>query len=287
MAHHHHPHHHPHAHGTDDEAALAELLDLDADVLHAHLSDVITWVHELTGDKPRRILDLGSGTGTGALALVRHFASADVIAVDQSKRLLHHLETKARGLGVADRIHTVQANLDDAWPSVGTVDLVWASASLHHLADPGRVLSEVFAALHPGGLLAVLELDSFPRFLPADIGLGRPGLEDRCHAAMASERAERLPHLGSDWGPRLTAAGFIIEAERSVTIELTAPLPAATGRYAQASLRRLRSGLDGRLSPDDLATLDTLITSDGPDGVLRRDDLTVRAARRVWLAQRP
>ena len=49
----------------------------------------------------------------------------------------------------------------------------------------------------------------------------------------------------------------------------------------------MRSGLDGRISPGDLAALDTLIDSDGPDGVLRRDDLTVRAARTVWLARRP
>jgi hypothetical protein len=41
------------------------------------------------------------------------------------------------------------------------------------------------------------------------------------------------------------------------------------------------------MSADDLATLDTLIDSDGPDGILRRDDLTVRTARTVWVARRP
>ena len=48
------------------EAALAELLDLDAEVLHAYLTDVIGWVGELAGGPPRRILNLGTGTGTGA-----------------------------------------------------------------------------------------------------------------------------------------------------------------------------------------------------------------------------
>jgi hypothetical protein len=37
-----------------------------------------------------------------------------------------------------------------------------------------------------------------------------------------------------------------------------------------------------RISADDLAALDTLI-----DGVVRRDDLRVRATRSVWLARRP
>jgi hypothetical protein len=41
------------------------------------------------------------------------------------------------------------------------------------------------------------------------------------------------------------------------------------------------------MSSDDLATLDTLVDSDGPDGVLRRDDLAVRTTRTAWAARRP
>jgi SAM-dependent methyltransferase len=284
--HHHHDQHHPAAETA--EAAMAELLDLDAEVLHSYLSEVTAWIHEMTADLPsRRILDLGSGTGTGAFALLQRFEGTEVIALDISAQLLSHLRDKARVLGVADRVRTVQADLDAAWPAIDTVDLVWASSSLHHMADPDRVLTEVFAALRPGGLLVVVEMDSFPRFLPDDLGLGRPGLEARCHAALAEGRAAELPHLGSDWGSRLSQAGFTIEAERPFAIDLTPPLPTSTGRYARASLRRIRSNLDGRMSADDLATLETLIDSYGPDGVLQRDDLTVRTARTVWVARRP
>jgi SAM-dependent methyltransferase len=282
------PHHQHHAAIEPDWAAMAELLDLDADVLHSYLSEVTDWVRELAAERPcRRILDLGSGTGTGALALVQRFEGADVIALDISAELLERCQAKARDLGVADRIRTVQADLDAAWPTIDTVDLVWASNSLHHITDPDRVLTEVFATINPGGLLAVAEMDSFPRFLPDDVGLGRPGLEARCHAALAEVQARDVPHLGSDWSSRLNKAGFAIEAERTFAIDLTPPLPTSTGRYAQASLQRIRSGLDGRMSADDLATLDTLIDSDGPGSVLRRDDLTVRTTRTVWVARRP
>jgi SAM-dependent methyltransferase len=286
--HHHDQHAHQHQHAAETDAAgMAELLDLDAEVLHSYLSELTAWVHELAADpSPRRILDLGSGTGTGTFALLERFERANVIAVDVSAQLLDRVKDKARVLGVADRVRTVQADLDEAWPAIDTVDLAWASSSLHHMADPDRVLAEVFAALRPGGLLVVAEFDSFPRFLPDDVGLGRPGLEARGHAVLAEDRAAELPHLGSDWGPRLSQAGFTIEAERPFVIDLSPPLPASTGRYAQASLRRMRSGLDGRMSPDDLATLDTLIDSDGPEGVLRRDDLSVHAARTVWVARR-
>ena len=169
-------HHHQHDPAAEsDWAAMAELLDLDADVLHSYLSEVTAWVYERAAELPRRrILDLGSGTGTGALALVQCFAEADVIALDKSAQLLARCQAKARELGVEDRIRTVQADLDAAWPVIDPVDLVWASSSLHHMADPDRVLTEVFTAIHPGGLLAVAEMDSFPRFLPDDAALGLP-----------------------------------------------------------------------------------------------------------------
>jgi ubiquinone/menaquinone biosynthesis C-methylase UbiE len=285
---HQHGHHHQDHAAADSDADMAELLDLDAEVTHSHLAEVTAWIRELAADPPPgRILDLGSGTGTGAFALLERFDQAEVIALDVSADMLQRLSGRAGVLGVADRIRTIQADLDTAWSAIDTVDLVWASRSLHHLADPDRVLAEVFATLRPGGLLVVAEIASFPRFLPDDLGLGRPGLEARCHALLAERQAAELPHLGSDWGPRLSRAGFTIEAERPFVIDLSAPLPAASGRYAQASLRRIRSAVDGRMSADDLAVLDTVIDSDGPDGVLHRSDLTVRNTRTMWAARRP
>jgi SAM-dependent methyltransferase len=281
--------HHQHdAAAEADSPALAELLDLDAEVLSPILSELTGLVRGLAAGLPvRRILDLGSGTGTGVFALLRCFEEADAIAVDASAPFLRRLEARARDLGLADRVRSIEANLDVAWPATGAVDLVWASASLHHFADPARILAEVFGALRPGGLLTVLEMGSFPRFLPGDLGIGRPGLEDRCHAALAEARAAEMPNLGADWGPLLRQAGFTIEAERALTVDLSPPLPASARRYAQLSLQRIRSGLDGRLSADDLATLDAIIDGAGSEGVLRRGDLTIRAERTAWVARRP
>jgi ubiquinone/menaquinone biosynthesis C-methylase UbiE len=277
MTDHYHEHH-------DDLDTLAEMIDLDAEVLRDHLTEVMAWLHERSGGRTRRILDLGSGTGTGALALAQRFPGAEVTAVDVAAPMLRRVRDKARGHGLSERINTVQADLDTRWPALEPVDLVWASASLHHLADPDRVLADTFATLRPGGLFAVVELESFPYFLPEDVGIGRPGLEDRLHAALHDTIRHDVPLLGSDWGPRLVKAGFTVEAERPFVIALTAPLPPATGRYAQVALGRLRSGLGERLDAEDLATLDTLLHG---DGLPARTDLTVRTTRTVWLAVRP
>jgi len=271
---------HQHGHGGDD-AALAELVDLDAEVLSAYLDEVMGLIHAAADGPVRRIVDLGSGTGTGALALLRRFDGAEVVAVDASATMLDRVRAKAVSLGLQEAIRTVRADLDDSWPVLGPADLVWAAASLHHMADPDRVLADVFGTIRPGGLFAVAELDSFPRFLPGD------GLEARCHAVLAEARARDLPHIGDDWGARLRGAGFTVEQDRTFTIDLTPPLPAATGRYAHASLRRARTGLEGRISAADLATLDALLDEDGPQSILRRDDLRVRATRTLLLARRP
>jgi SAM-dependent methyltransferase len=257
---------------------LAEILDLDADVLQEYHREVMTWVASLLPGRPR-IIDLGAGTGTAALALARQLPDADVVAVDVSESMLEHIGRQARRLGVAGRIRTVQADLDQPWPALGPADLVWAAASLHHMADPGDALAQAFATLRPGGLLAVTELGSFPRFLPDPAGAA---LEERCHAALAQARTEAGMHIDEDWGARLAEAGFTIEAERHVDIALRPPLPAAAGRYALVSLQRARHGLEGRLGASDLAALDAVLA-----GLPGRDDLTVRTGRAIWLARRP
>ena len=268
-------------------AFQAESLDLDAEVLHSYHAQVFDWVCELTAGFPvRRILDLGTGTGTGALALAERFGHAQVIAVDSAAQLLDRCAAKARERGLAARIRLVQADLNAEWPVEGPVDLAWASKSLHHLTAPADVLARLSRTIRPGGFLAVAEIESFPRFLPDEAAGGGAELEERCHAALAGQIARDLPHLRADWSSLLKQAGFGVEATRTFTIDLEPPLPASAGRYAQASLQRVRQALDGKLSADDLAALDALV-EDGPGSVLRRDDLHVRAATNAWVARRP
>jgi SAM-dependent methyltransferase len=267
---------------NDNEAGLADLLDMDAEVLASCLDEIIEWAGQQAPDAPRRVVDIGAGTGTGSRALARRFGAAEVVAIDTSTVMLERLRAAARGQGLADRLRVVQADLDVAWPEVGKVDIAWAALSLHHVGDPDRVLSDVFTALNPGGLLVVIEMDSLPRFLPDDIGLGRPGLEARCHEAMAQANWNAHP----DWRPYLERAGFAIAEQRTFTIETNPPPPSA-GRYAHAFLSRVRSALGGQLAADDITTLDHLLAADRSDALLQRRDLTVRGRRTGWAARRP
>jgi hypothetical protein len=42
-------HHHQHASAAETDADMAELLDLDAEVMHAYLSEVTAWIRRLAG----------------------------------------------------------------------------------------------------------------------------------------------------------------------------------------------------------------------------------------------
>jgi SAM-dependent methyltransferase len=285
MAQTHTPHEHGHhqQHGADSDQA--EILDLDAEVLAEHIATITNWLPMKSG--PRQIVDLAAGTGAGTFALLERFPEAHVTAVDASLGHLQRLRDKACARGVDEHVRTVLADLDDAtWPDVGTPDLVWASASMHHMAHPDHALRTVRDLLAPDGLFAVVELAGFPRFLPENAPADRPGLEDRVHAVTDRFHAEHLPHRGADWGQMLNAAGFAVTGELTVAVDIDGSSDAAIGRYALTALQRIRGAVAAELATEDLAALDRLLDTDSPHSILRRDDLAVRTERTVWAAHR-
>lgn len=287
------------AHHHDDpafETQGADLLDLDGQVLQDYwdsaLDRVVAAVADLHGPEratPFRVVDLGAGTGTGALGLARRLPGAEVVAVDVSEPSLARIDAKARTAGLGDRVRTLVADLDDGWPDLAPVDLTWASMSLHHLADPARALAQLRGITRSGGLVAVAEFDEPLRFLPDDLGFGRPGFESRALAALAAVQADAVPTLGSAWAAVLVDAGWTLVDEHDLHVDLSvnehAPDPLLAGRYARAWFDRLSHGLTDRLDADDGRTLQALLADDGPQALVRRTDLHLRGVRTLTLAR--
>ncbi|MET8457939.1 methyltransferase domain-containing protein [Streptomyces parvulus] len=275
--------HEGHRRAGADDVSTVRLLELDAQVLAPHLAGLTAWLADRADRVPVRILDLGSGPGTGSLALAHRFPTAAVTAVDVSPQMLHRVRERAVAHGVADRVGTLEADLDRPWSAAmaGPYDLGWAAAFLHHAAAPSYTLAQAFSRLRPGGLLAVTEMDFFPRFLPEDAGAGRAGLEARLHAATDT----RPPH---DWTEALERTGFLVEERRPFDIRLdNAQAGPALNAYARTCLAKLRSHAAGLLAADDVAALDELLDDARPHGVARRGDLSVRTTRTTWIARRP
>src|ERR1700722_4541937 len=281
--------HHDHAHRPAGAAEddYTDLLDLDAEVLRAYWAVAVDWVRAAAAGTARtRLLDLGAGTGTGAIGLAQRFPDAEVIALDVSPVSLAKIAAKAAWAGPAARVRPVEADLDAGWPDLGTLDLTWASASLHHMADPARVLRDALDATRPGGLIAVSEFSAQLLFLPDDLGFGRPGLEGRITDVLGHAYAEEMPTLGSEWAPRLTDVGWTVVAEQDFRVDLDPPTHPSADRYARAWFARLSDGLADRLEPDDQATLAALLDSPSPRSLGNRADLHIRGGRTISIARR-
>lgn len=266
---------------------LTEMIEVEAEALRDLTDTVTEWVAGTVATPPRHLLDLGSGTGAGTFALLRRFPDARVTAVDSSPQMLARLEGLGLEQGHTGRLAVVQADLDDGLPTIDGVDLVWASSVVHHLNHPDRLLAQVAALLPVGGWFVVVEAEDVPWFLPDDLGIGRPGLERRCHELLAEHRDAQLPDVGSNWGARLTTAGFAVPTARVFKAEVPPPLPEPAHRYAKGLFRMLREVERDRLDADDVAALDVLLNDTDPRGLARRQDLTLRARRKTWAAQRP
>jgi SAM-dependent methyltransferase len=280
-------HQHAHRHPGAAEDDYTDLLDLDAEVLRDHWSAALDWVQSMAAGAARtRLLDLGAGTGTGAIGLARRFPDAEVIALDVSPASLAKIAGKAAQAGLAARVRPVEADLDAGWPDLGILDLTWASASLHHMADPARVLRDARSATRPGGLIAVSEFAEQLLFLPGDLGFGRPGFEGRITDVLGHAYSEEMPTLGSQWAPRLTDSGWTVVAEQDFRIDQDPPAHPSATRYARAWFARLSDGLADRLDPDDQATLAALLDSRDPRSLVNRRDLHIRGGRTITIGRR-
>ncbi|HEX4088119.1 MAG TPA: class I SAM-dependent methyltransferase [Trebonia sp.] len=286
--HDHHTHHqHGHRHSGAAEDDYTDLLELDAEVLRDYWADALDWVQTMAAGAARtRLLDLGAGTGTGAIGLARRFPDAEVVALDVSPVSVAKIAAKAAAADLGGRVKPVEADLDAGWPDLGPLDLTWASASLHHMADPARVLRDALDATRPGGLIAVSEFASQLLFLPDDLGFGRAGFEGRVTDVLGHAYTEEMPTLGSQWAPRLADAGWAVVAEREFLIDMDPPTHPSATRYASGWFARLSDGLADRLEPDDQATLAALLDAGSPRALVNRTDLHIRGGRTITIGRR-
>ena len=266
-----HASHHAHRpHHRSDDHGQQRGLDLDAEVFGDQLEAVL----DLAGvSDARAVVDLGAGTGAGSRMLRARFPAAVVTCIDNDAQMLELL--RQQGFAV------LEADLDLGFPalvgSLGTdgavdevpIDLVWASSSLHHVADPARLLSGVRRALAPDGVLVVVELATLPLFLSDPDGAL---LEQRCHAAAAGEGWNHHP----DWTPFIEAAGFRVSKSEVTTV---APVTPAARDYAAEWFARF-SQLPS-LTADDREALDDLLDRWSAD-----IELEPRATRTAWVATR-
>ncbi|MFF5024626.1 class I SAM-dependent methyltransferase [Streptomyces collinus] len=298
MAHDHEPHRHTHTHthGGDTDVDWSEMgphLEAQAELFAPVHERITAWLaEEVTG--PELIVDAGSGPGVVSCLFAETFPGARIVAVDNAGPLLERARARAARQGVADRLATLTGELPQALDELDhPADLLWASRSLHHIGDQRAALTAFAARLAPGGTLALLEGGLPSRFLPRDIGIGRPGLQARLDALQEEWFARMRAGLpgsvaeAEDWPALLAAAGLRHTGTRSFLLDLPAPASPQARAYAAEQFTRLRDIGTEDLDPEDLATLDRLLDPSDPASVHRRPDVFALSAYTVHRAVRP
>ncbi|MEV7344549.1 class I SAM-dependent methyltransferase [Streptomyces sp. NPDC093544] len=295
MAHDHdqtHEGHPRHDHAHMDFAKMLPYLEQEAELFSPLYASVAAWLRERQPE-PEMIVDAGSGPGVISCLLAGAFPQARVVAVDAVEPLLERARERAGRLGVADRFSTLRAELDDGLGDLEyPADLVWASRSLHHVGDQRAALAGFARGLAPGGALALLEGGLPSRFLPRDIGIGRPGLQSRIDVVQEEwftrMRAE-LPGAVTeteDWPALLTSVGLRHAATRTFLLDLPAPVPEEARAFVVSSLTHRRDTIAESLDADDRATLDRLLDPDDKASVHHRPDVFLLTAHTVHVALR-
>jgi ArsR family transcriptional regulator len=104
---------------------------------------------------PRVIADLGSGEGLVSELLARR--ARQVIAVDNSEKMVRFGAEKAKANGLAN-LEFRLGDLEDPPIAPTSVDLVILSQALHHAEHPDRALRAAHGILVPGGQILILDL---------------------------------------------------------------------------------------------------------------------------------
>ena len=179
----------------------------------------------LAGSPPRRVIDLGTGSGALLLAALSLWPEAQGVGIDRSPQALAVASGNAQALGMADRTHFLEADWTQAgWSAgLGQFDLVLANPP--YVEDDADLARQVRGYEPPGALFAGADgLDDYRILIPQLPSLLAPGgvalveigfTQDQAVAALG-EQAGLVARLHRDLGDRPRALELVVSPNISL-----------------------------------------------------------------------
>ena len=170
---------------------------------------------------PRQaIADLGAGPGFASVDLALLVGDeGNVVAVDESRRFIDHIEQEAARLGL-NQLLTRRSDLARLELPDASLDGAFARWVLCFLSHPEGVLRRVHAALRPGGRFAIID---YFNYLATSFSPEGPALTRVLRAvAQSYERSKGNLEVGRELPVWLERSGFSV-THLDVVAELARP----------------------------------------------------------------
>ena len=166
---------------------------------------------------PKRILDIATGTGDLAIALVETGAD-EIIGLDISEGMLEVGRRKIDKKDLDDRIKMVVGDSEDLQYPDNSFDAITVAFGIRNFENLEKGLAEILRVLKPNGIFVILET-SVPTKTPFKQGyklytkyilpnIGRLFSKDRSAYSYLSESASVFPY-GEELNNILRKIGFI------------------------------------------------------------------------------
>ncbi|WP_346699853.1 bifunctional demethylmenaquinone methyltransferase/2-methoxy-6-polyprenyl-1,4-benzoquinol methylase UbiE [uncultured Alistipes sp.] len=107
--------------------------------------------------KPRRILDVATGTGDLAIAMARRIKDVQILAVDLSERMLDVARRKVEVRGLDGRIVLDHGDAEHLDLAPASVDVATVAFGVRNFGDLDLGLRELARVVKPGGKVVILE----------------------------------------------------------------------------------------------------------------------------------
>lgn len=278
---------HEHGHGAYDPSNLVR-----ADAFYGSVYQrIIDWLNIEPGTAA---LEAGSGAGGFTELLAGAVGpKGTVAALDVTPELLQTARKRVNKSPFKNRVAYHEGDVQRLPFEEGQFDLVWSSRTVHHLPDQLIGMRELYRVLKPGGRLALREGGLRPRFLPTDVGIGEPGLEDRLEVAFqewfhshvrTGEGAVRYPY---GWTQLLQDAGLVAVTAKTFLLEQLPPFSSLQVEYMALLLSRWVQSDERRafINDQDAEVIQQLVEPKDSCYAFNRQDLHYIEGVTVYLGQ--
>jgi ubiquinone/menaquinone biosynthesis C-methylase UbiE len=180
----------------DEFARQAETFSASAAITDAALTQ--RFITALGEAALGTVLDVACGPGILSAAIAK--SARDVVAFDLTPQMLKKAAQRCAGLA---NVSFREGNAAELPFADASFDAVVTRLSVHHFDRPGRVMSEIFRVLRPGGSFVVADVIASEQPAEAELMNAIEILRDPSHVRM-------LP--GSELSSLVRDAGFVIES---------------------------------------------------------------------------